>query len=128
MDSIKNLFENKSSKEIAEIKSQELSKVKKPGSFFINGIEVITNQVSYEDGKLKVLVSLKKDGKDYFINNLNPLYFVNPPIRVPTGEKKIEEINWPNGTTTYEESDIFVEDLEKALEEIIKEVIRIKTK
>ena len=88
-------------------------KVKK---FQKNGIKFSVKELLEENDLLKVVVEAEKDGKKIEVNN--PLYYKNPPLKVPNGKKiKVEYEGMEH------EIDEFEENHEKALKEIIYQTV-----
>lgn len=118
---LQNILKNKSSAEKNDIKIKELikSKVK---TFNRKGFDIEILELSQEDNRLKVIVKAKKDGVELFVDN--PLYFLNPPILVPDGTKRIVYDEDSNPIQV----DNLKEDLDEVLQEIIAECLRVTIK
>ena len=101
---IKDLLTNKSRKEKATVKAQELAK-ENLDSFTIRGIEVdIEEQPVYEQDCVKIVIKAKKGADELAVDN--PYYFYNPPVLVPTGTTHIvhDDIAGDIDVPDYEEN------------------------
>lgn len=87
--------------------------------FSIDGVEIEIFVLKQEDGLLKVDARAVKDGEVLKVDN--PLYFKNPPLKVPTGKFHKELIDG-------EEVDVmnYREAPEEALKQIIWQVIKLQ--
>ena len=107
-------------------KADALSKVKikrllkKEGEFSLRGIDVRIINLTRVGERLKVDLTAEKDGKKLKLDT--PYWYVNPPVKVPTGKFHKELID-------DEEVDVanFEVNLEEALKEIIVQTIELQT-
>ena len=106
-------------------KADALSKVvikhlfKNEGEFSLRGIDVRVINLTRVDERLKVDLTAEKDGEPLELDT--PYWFVNPPVKVPTGKfhkelREGKEVDTAN----------FEVNLEEALKEIIVQTIELQ--
>lgn len=115
---ISDLLKNKTRKQQAIVKAGELAK-ERLTSFTIRGITIeIVSQPVFERNCVRLILQATKNGKR--LNLDNPFYFYNPPIMVPTGQKR--QI-FDHATQRNIEIDTYEENPQLALKENIIQTI-----
>lgn len=89
------------------------------GEFIVEDVEIQVFSLLRQDDLLRVDVKASRNGQDLKVDN--PLFFKNPPVKVPTGKFHKEVVDG-------QEKDVpnFREDPEEALKEIIWQVIKLQ--
>lgn len=115
---IKDLLQNLSATERAEMKVEEFSKCALP-TFMAFGHDITVTEIHDGGDCLSVTVLATKDGKNVELNN--PFIFKNPPILVPDGT--FREVIGEDGSV--QKISNFKEDLDQSLVTMITEALRI---
>jgi hypothetical protein len=89
------------------LKAQLLAALPVPGPFEVGDFEITITSIGVEGDRLKVEASATRSGVTVSVDN--PLYFLNPPVKVRRGAA-------------------MVEDPQQALKEIVADTIRITTR
>ena len=95
---------------------KKLAKIKLK-RFQRNGVVIKVKELSAENGRLRIVVGARKDGDKIEVDN--PLYYVNPPLKVATGKKRKVKDRFDNEIEVNE----FREDHKEALKEIIYQTV-----
>jgi hypothetical protein len=94
--------------------------------FELRGYAVVIKELTTEGDLLKVVVSATKDGKEIYPDN--PLYYKNPPFRVPDGTFHTVIVKDKHtGLTSERQVQGLKEDPLEALKEIIIETLEVTT-
>jgi hypothetical protein len=123
-DTISQSLASKTPAEITQAKADLLAKVPLT-QFDLRGYSVIIKELTTEKNMLKVWVEATKDGKPIFVDN--PLYYLNPPYKVPDGTFTTAQVRDRSGKTTERQVANFKEDPEEALKEIIVQTLEVTT-
>ena len=119
--STKDKLDGKARLEKHKIKSEDLA-LTNVSSFTKSGVQYTILDKTEINGVLEMNVTARRGNSDIEIDN--PLRFVNPPIMVPDGTTRTETNSFGEDVTVPN----FVEDLEKVIEEIVVEAIRVTGK
>ena len=91
--------------------------------FTLRGIDVEILEIRQSGALLYAEISAEKDGKKLVVDN--PLWFKNPPIKVPTGKfhRRVADFGLGNEEMDIENT---VVDVNEALKEILTQVVELQ--
>lgn len=114
---ISNMLNRLTPVERSRAKAVALMQAGQVGSFIVRGIGYTIHDLAVEGEALKVVVSAVRGGKSLKVDN--PIYFINPPVKVPNGTTTETEL--PDGRLIQVPN--HSEDAAAALREIIAQVV-----
>lgn len=94
-----------------------------PSAILRDGLEIVLlrEPVVRPDGALEVWLEAKRDGKPIAVDN--PYLFVNPPVMVPDGTYRLEDVE-QFGKRVQVEVENFHEDPDEALRIVLADAVR----